>query len=323
MEILMNPDKIFTENLDAEETVFFTRALEYVKKEAYDIKYAEFKAIKLIPVSTEAPAGAKTITYESYDEVGIAEVIGNYADVLPRVDIKGTEFTVKVKSVGDSYGYNIQEIQEAKMAGKPLNARRANAARKAYDRKINMLAWYGDTKYGIQGFLSNTNITASTVPAGTTSGNVPWIGASPKNPLEILEDLNNAVTNMIDLTLGIEVPDTILLPVKQYAKIFTTKLDTGSDTTIASFFLANNPSITSIEWVNELQDVNPSPDAGTTASVMIVYKKDPEKLTLELPMPYTQFAPQLKNLEYVVPAYGRCGGVIVYYPLSIAFYEGI
>lgn len=50
-------------NLDANESIFFERELEHVKARSYDIKYPEFKATMLIPVSTEAGPGAETITY--------------------------------------------------------------------------------------------------------------------------------------------------------------------------------------------------------------------------------------------------------------------
>jgi hypothetical protein len=56
---------------------------------------------------------------------------------------------------------------------------------------------------------------------------------------------------------------------------------------------------------------------------MIVYRKDPDVLTLEIPQPFEQFPAQERNLEFVVPAHSRIGGVIVYYPLAIDITEGI
>ena len=61
--------------------------------------------------------------------------------------------SVKPKDIGDSYGYSIQEIRRAAMAGMPLEARRATAARQAIDDKIDYIAWYGDTATNLKGFL--------------------------------------------------------------------------------------------------------------------------------------------------------------------------
>jgi hypothetical protein len=312
-------ERIISQNLDANESAFFARELEHIKAKTYDIKYPALKAIQLIPVSTDAGPGAKTITYQQFDQVGIMKIISNYADDLPRSDVFGREFTSKVKSLGGSYGYNVQEIREAAMAGTPLNARKATSVRKANDLKVNNLAWFGDNDAELLGLLNNTNIPSSAVvdPGGGTE----W---STKTAAQILADLNTAVTAVEETTKGVEIPDTILLPIAQWRIISTTRLDSGTDTTIKEFFLKNNPEIKMIEWVNELKDVSPLPSGGAgPADIGIVYKKDPDILTLEIPQAFEQFPAQERNLEFVVPAHSRIGGVIVYYPLAINIFEEI
>lgn len=317
-------EKIQSQNLDANESAFFARELEHIKARTFDIKYPELKATSLIPVSTEAGPGAETITYQQFDQVGIMKLIANYADDLPRADVFANEFTSQVKSLGGSYGYNIQEVRAAAMAGKPLNSRKASSVRKANELKVNSIAWFGDDDAGLLGMLNQPNVPAATVQVGATSGNSTWDGASPKTPEEILEDMNDAVTAVEETTLGVEIPDTILIPISQNRVISTTRLSDASDTTIKEFFMRNNPEITMIEWVNELKDVSPLPSGGGgPADVMIVYKRDPGILTLEIPQPFEQFPAQERNLEFVVPAHSRIGGVIVYYPLAINIVEGI
>jgi len=315
------PEKIISVNLDANETAFFARELEFIKSRSYDVVYPELKAIQLIPVSTEAGSGAETITYQQFDQVGVAKIIANYADDLPRADIKGKEFTAKVRSIGDSYGYNVQEIRAAQMANRNLTQRKANAARRANDQLVDSLAWYGDATHGLVGLLNNPNITAVEVQVGATTAKKKW---AEKNPDEILLDLNDGVTDIIELTNGVEVPDTILIPIAQLALIQKTRLAAGTDTTILQFFLANNPSITRIEWVVQLKAVDPLPSGDTgPKDVMVVYQRNPDKLTLEIPQSYEQFPAQERNLEFVIPTHSRFGGVIIYYPLSVSVVEGI
>lgn len=317
-------EKIISQNLDAEESAFFARELEFIKAKTYDVKYPGLKAIMMIPVSTEAGPGASTITYQQFNMVGIMKIIANYADDLPRADVFGKEFTAKVKSLGGSYGYNVQEVREAQMAGRPLTDRKAKAVRKANDQAVNRIGWFGDAVAGLLGLLNQPNVPAAVVPAGVTTTNVRWVGATPKDPYEILQDMNDAVTRIIEITKGVEVPNTIALPVAQHRKITTTRLDSGTDTTIFEFFRKNNPEITSIEWVNELKDVDPAPSGGAAPTdVMLVYDRSPEVLTLEIPQAFEQFPAQERNLEFVVPAHSRIGGVIVYYPLAIDISEGI
>jgi hypothetical protein len=309
------PEIIQSVNLDANETVFFARELEHIKTRTYDVAYPELKALSLIPVSTEAGPGAESITYRQYDQLGVAKIISNYADDLPRADVKGKEFTAPVRSIGESYGYNIQEIRAASMTGKPLEQRRANAARRANDQLVNKIAFFGDTTSGLGGLLSNPNIPVVNVPNDGTGSSTKF---KDKTPDQILRDLNNFVNGIFSLTNGVESPDTLVMPIDQFTYISSTARSANSDTTILDYFLKNNPLIKRVEWANELKG------AGVAGvDVMIAYKRDPDKLTLEIPQPFEQFPVQEKGLEFVVPCHSRCGGVIVYYPLSIAFGEGI
>lgn len=310
-------------NLDANESEFFQRELEFIKSQTYDILYPELKATLLIPVSTEAGAGATTITYRQFDGVGIMKIIANYADDLPRADVKGKEFSSIVQTLGGSYGFNIQEVREAAMAGRPLNARRASTVARANEQKVNSIAWFGDADSGLLGMLDQPNVPAATVQTGATSGNVTWGGGSPKNPDEIIKDLCDVVDDVRELTQGIENPNTILIPIAQNSLISCTPRSTTSDTTIKQFFMNNRPGVEIVELV-ELKDVDPLPSGGgAPKDVMIAYDKSPDKLTLEIPSPFEQFPPQERGLEFIVPAMSRIGGVIVYYPLSINIVEGI
>jgi hypothetical protein len=311
-------------NLDANEGIFFARELEFVKSRTYDIQFPELKMTRLIPVSFEAGPAAQTITFETYGQVGFAKVIGNNATDLPRVDVYGEESSVIVKTIGDAYGYTVADIKAAAKTGKNLPTMKAAAARKAIDKKVDDIALSArsDDKVngGLVGLLYNANTTKGTVT--TRDGHVTW---ATKTPAEILADLNEWVTDMVELTKGVEVPDTVLLPIAQYSIISTTPLQAGSDTTIKEYFLKNSPSITSVEWVSQLKDVNPIPSTGVASNtdVAVVYRRSPDKLTLEIPQAFEQLDPQAQGLEYVVPCHARCGGVIIYYPLSVSIVEGI
>lgn len=317
----MGVQVIHSENLDANESAFFARELEHIKTQTYDILYPEYKATRLIPVSTDAGSGAESITYRQFDAVGVMKIIANYADDLPRADVKGKEFLSPIRSLGGSYGYNVQEIRNAQQAGRPLQPRKASAVRQAYEQAVNRIAWFAraaDGVYGgLTGLLYNPNVTKDTPQSGGA-----WI-STPRSATDINKDMNEAVNNTISLTNGVEVPDMMLLPLDEYGYVNTTERSTTSDLTILEYFKRNQPGV-SVEWVNELADVDPKPSGGAGPSnLMITYKRNPDKLTLELPQIFEQFAAQERNLEFVVPAHGRIGGVIVYYPLSVNITEGI
>lgn len=302
-------------SLDADESIFFSRELEAVKSRSYDVEYPELKARRLIPVDTEANAGARSIVYQQYDQVGMAKIIANYADDAPRADVKGKEFTVAVKDLGASYGYNLKEVRAARMAGKPLEQRRANAARRAVLQKENNIAFFGDAETGLRGLLNHPNILEYTLPNDGSGSSKLW---SSKTADQILRDMNNTANNIVEQTKGVETPDTLLLPVNQYTFIASTPRSSTSDTTILEYFLRNNPFINNVEWVNELD----SAGAGGVDR-MVAYKRSPDKVTLDVPSDFEQLPPQERNFEFVVPCTSSLAGVILYYPLSVCFADGL
>src|SRR5690554_5233059 len=109
-EIAAYIDAHMDRRLDSRETAMLARQLEYIKAQTYDVRYPAFKARTFIPVSTEVPPGAESITYRQWDQYGMAKVIANYADDLPLVDVVAREFTTKVKSLGEAYQYSIQDL---------------------------------------------------------------------------------------------------------------------------------------------------------------------------------------------------------------------
>lgn len=301
--------------MDAGESAFFTRQLEYVKSQTYDVKYKMLKATSLIPVSTEAPSGADTITYRSFSKIGFAKIISDYANDFPRADIYGEEKTAKVRSIGDSYGYSIKEIRRAQMAQMTLDQRRAEAARRANDEKVDSIAWNGDSETGLQGLINYPGTTEYTIPADGTGASKTW---SSKTPDQIVRDVTGLVNAVVNTTNGREAPDTLILPITQYMQLANTRMPYGTDKTIMTFILENSPFIKTIDWVVELKAAG----VGATDRIMI-YTRNPMNLTLEIPQPFEQFSPQQKGMEYEIPCHSETGGVIVYYPLSVAWGDGL
>lgn len=295
--------------LDANESMFFARELESIKAASYDVLYPEFKARMFVPVSNDAGPGAEAITYRQYDQVGMAKLIAAYADDLPRSDVLGKEFTSPVKSIGGSYGYNVQEIRAAQMAGKPLEQRKANAARRAVMQKEDEILALGDTATGLKGFINNSSVPIFAAP---------FVISAASTPDQILQTMNSAVNKVVADTKGVEMPDTLLLPIEQYTYIASTPRSSTSDTTILEYFLQNNPFIKQVDHWYRL-------DQAGVALVdrMIVYRRSPDKLTGEVPQEFEQFAPEARGLEFVVACHARNGGVIFYYPLSALYVDGV
>lgn len=312
---LFDKNKFRSMNMDAAGDIFFARQLESVQSRIYEYEYPPYKAFTLIPVTYDIPPGAEFWTVTGFQSVGRARVIESYADDLPEASLLGVQLTNKIVSIGASYRYSHQEIRAAQFANLALDDRLAMAARRAIDQKVNQLALNGDPTTGLYGWLNNPNIPTVTVPADGVGASTLW---STKTPDQVLRDMNLIVNQIVVNSNEVEMPDTLLLPLEQFTYISSTPRSINSDTTILNFFLMNNPYITRVEALPQLAG------AGVGgANVMLAYNRSEDKMVMGIAMPFTQYAPQERNLEFVINCELRFAGVSIYYPYSMIIGEGI
>lgn len=304
--------------------VFFARELDYIKTKTYDRLYPEFTALSLFPVTHEVPEGAETVTYYGYDKTGMAKIISNYATDLPRVDVKGEPTTVPVKSIGDSYGYSVQEMRASRMAGKSLDVRKAETARYQIDHLTNIIAWKGDATAKLPGVLSEGNdIPIFTIQANS-AGKTEW---KDKEADEILADVSAMLQQVNKNTMNVEHPDYLALPSDTFIALATKRIPM-TDKTVLTFLKENLPGIKDIVSTHELGsnavETNPYAAEGSSGkSVALLYTKDAEKLSVEIPMPFYQHPLQYEKLETIIPCESRVVGAMIYYPLSALIAVGV
>ncbi len=291
--------------------VFLARELETILSRVFEVQFADIKYSQLIPISTEVGTGSESFTYRVYDKQGSMKVIADRAQDLPRADVLRKEVTHPVRSLGASFAYTIQETRAASMVpGMNLEQRRANAVRRAYEEKVQEIAYFGDKASGMKGFFNNDQVD-KLVPD-------KWFeGATTTD--EMLELLNEPATRLVQNSNMKEEPDTMLVPYSVYRRISTTPRSTTSDTTVMEFFLRTNPMITAIEPINELEATKSG--GYLPKDRIIVYRRNPDKLQLHIPQPLEFFPPERRGLEFSVAAHARIGGMALYYPKSMLAME--
>ena len=303
------------QRMDANETVFFARQLEYIRPKIYDVKRPKLSALELFPIDTSVPEWAVTVTYTMYDATGIAKIIASYADDLPMVGINGKQFSSSVHSLGDSYGWSTGEIRAAAATNTPLSSKLAIMAKRGHDIAVNKIAWFGDADANLPGFLSNANIPAYTIPATGTGTSKLW---STKTPDQILADLNGVVNAVFVQSKGVHKVNEVWLPLAQFAYIKNTIRGANSDATIFKVWSDANPGIT-VKPVLELAAVA----AQSGLDVIVAIDNSVENLQLILPMPFREYPPQANNLAWKVPCESRVGGVVIEYPFAMTIGNGI
>ena len=307
--------------LDDSGTVFFQRQLEAIEAQTYDVLYPDLEARECFLTFDFGGPGAQFLTFRSFDKAGSAQVINARATDLPKADISGKEYTIGVKSIGTAYDYDIDEIEAARMTGMPLEARRAEAAKRGYEEAINEISWFGGE--GLRGFFSAENGVATATPAKSMDGS-----AKAATPLETAAMLHDFVNSMYAETKKIHKAEFLWMPVSFFHYISSTPVSAQfPNETILSYFLRTNMYIRSesqIKALNMLADdemAKSSVDADKRKGGVIVAGQmsvaGKQCVRLREPLPLQFFPVQIHGMTYEIPARGRFAGVEVTY--SAAF----
>lgn len=315
MEFDISPNfRIDGKRLDAAQTVNLRRALEHVRAKTYDKHYPDLKGRLFVPTDNEVPTGAESTVYDSYEELGEAEITSSYADDAPLVDVRADSTTLRIRGMQTKYMFTLQDIRAAAMSGSQLPARKALAARKVIEQKHNKIILLGDSRWNLAGLFTLSGTCTYTVPAGA-KGSKNW---DQKTSLEILADLFGMENAIATATEDAEHADTLILPLSRRNLIRQKPMGDGLLGTVEQFFLANSDTIKNIESSTELES-----NSGWTGKRMTAYRKDPDYISYCEPQPFEQLLPETSGMRTTTVCHSRTGGVQVFYEKAICYGDEI
>lgn len=291
---------------DEATSIFFARQLEHVRAQALEVKKAPLEAFQVFPVQTDIPVGAESAVVRIFDSVGTAKIISNYADDLPRVNVAAKEESVKVFLIGDSYGYNEREIQNAQFANVNISARKALMARRAIDMLLDDIAWKGDAAHKITGFLNNTNISEFTV----TQNAAHTTKIEDMTADEAIACINNFLEAIPTATNQVEHANTVLLYPKAYNHLATTRIP-NTMSTVLEFLKGVHPEVTRWMKVGKLAG-----NGSEGKDLIFAGYFDPTYIRFEIPERFHQHEVEKRNLEYVIDCTASAVGVTVFIPYA-------
>lgn len=319
--LIVHRADVFGEHrLDANETTVLEKQLEYMRARTADIERPEYKARMLVPITSEVDPGAETWAYAQWDRVGMAKIVANYADDIPKVATFAKKFVQVVETIALGYGWSWLDLQRTARAGVPLRTRLASAVRDGFEARIETIAAIGIEETGATGLLNNANVPAISATPPATGSDATWDGGD-KTPLEVVDDLLLMENTIITNTKGVRTADTLVLPLSKLNYIAQKSIYAAAPSnpmdTILSVFLAKSRSITNVEFWHFADTA----DDGDPLACM--YRRDPSVVHMELPLEQQELPPQAKNLSLEINSVGRIGGVAWEYPLAGVYMAGI
>lgn len=292
--------------LDAQAALgFVVSQSSHIEREVMAIPYPEIRYAEMVPVDTSANPFAASVTFFTQDQVGRAKFMNGKGDDVPLANIMRSKFEQGILDAGIGYEFSLTEIGQAQMMGMSLTNEGAAAARLAYEQLVDEVTLNGAD--GIEGLYSTTGITSAAAAATFLVG----------TPDQVLGAINTALTAIMTDTNGIDMANTVVLPLAAYGAIVTRRLDVTSDSTIMDHIMRSN-----IYTARTGQPLLIVADHRLTTK-MVVYKRDPSVLKLHMPMPLRFLPPQYVNLSVRVPGMFRFAPLSIRRPKAVRYVSGV
>lgn len=303
--------------LDASESIWLNRDLEWIDKQVYMQPYVQGQAMDLIPSKQDIPAWAKVHTWRETDGVGRAKILTSMSQDFPRSDVFRKEVTKTIQMIGDSYGYTWDELQAtASQPDQHLELDRAQFCRYACEEKRDEILSYGAPAFNLEGLLTLSGTRTFTL-ADKAKGGKTWgtLVAPNATGREVAYDIMGFAEDVIDNAKGVIRQVDIAMPIEAYGYAAQKEMSATDNTKALTACLAS-PFISSITpWYR----CKAADSGGFLANdTMIAYPKNPMFVCGINPMPYTIFPAQQKGLEWLIYAALKCGGVICKFPYLVS-----
>lgn len=315
-----------TDQIDAGESMFVARQLEHIRAGLYQVQYTNLMYDRLLPINRSVSSGKNDYTIRIMDVVGEAVVIDELADVLPDVEAKVTEKSMRFFTIGLSYKFAHQEIRAAMEAGVPLQATKAMVTRQQVERKVNDIALLGTGNSiaigapTVTGLLTLTDTGTNSVTASTGAGSGTTTLDAGKSSDEILADLHSLTAITYTASKGLFTANTLLLPLTTRTYLSARRVGDGTNGSVLAYFAGADPFIASENDIIGMWELESSSAAGAgsawTGKRAIAYRRDPGALELMISQDFEQLPPQAVNFYVKTLCRMRLGGLAVYQPIT-------
>ena len=266
---------------------------------------------------------AMSVAYGITGGSGSGAVHAGGANGIPLVSANVDKGIYKAHVFAAALRVMFVDMQKANFVGRSLDQMLTDGLRTAYDKHMDQHVYMGLEEYGTTGLLNDPD-AAETVVANGAKGSAKW---ADKTPEEILADVNAALmanwaAAEYDETA---MPNHILLPYEQYTYILNTMVTDLATETILDFVMKNNVAaknggslyIGATRWCK---------GAGTGGTDrMAVYCNHERFLSVEelVPLNRVMSTPNAANACYDTAYMANLSEVEVFYPQTIAYYDGI
>lgn len=291
---------------DAANIGFVVSQTAHIEAQVLERKYPGITYMNDVPVDTSAHPFAKTITFFSLDNVGTAKTVNGHGDDIPLANVDLNKFDAPVNMAAIGYSFSLEEVGQAQMLGMNLDSMGASSARFAYEKFVDGAVYTGaglPNTTGLYNSAAVTPVAATGVFSGLT-------------PDQVLTNLNTLIGGAFSSTLGVEMVNTVRLPLAVFTDLTTRRIP-DTNLTVMQFVREAN-----VYTAQTGQPLDIKADFRLTTRA-VAWMKDPEVVKLHMPMPLRFLPVQARNLGYVVPGMFRMAGLDIRRPGAVRYLDGV
>jgi hypothetical protein len=291
--------------------LFLKRQLEQMLPKVLERRYKElpFENGTFVPTKPDLQPGAASVIQEQIETTGEAAVIADEAFDIPLSDASTSEYEYKIIAVYSGFHFTMRQLQAAQYSNVPLRDRKMFGARRAIAEKMNAIAAFGDSRYGVDGFLTNGQVPVSDL-------SLDIFDRENTTADDVIDLFMDEVTSIVENSEMTEAPNMALVSVRTHAELIKRRIP-DTDINIKSYILQNSTYLEDIVPCNELSssvlESNGVHAPGTNKDRMVIYPLSDEILErhIELVRPMPE---EYRSGKYVVPMYACTTGTIWHYP---------
>ena len=262
----------WVQNNDPDTVGYLTDNLEAIQAMIEEILYTDFRLDMYIPIKRNVPEGANSYSYRVVDRVGRGNFIDRQGTEARAATVGVTNVAVPLYLGAAEGTWTREDLRTAMFGGVALDSETITAATTGCMDHIELVGISGDATRNLKGLLDQTAgavNTANAVPRYAATKDSTATAFSGQTGAEIVANLNSAVTKLIENSkevFGNQIRRglSIYVPIQIGNIITTTRMDSGTDTTVWDYFRRNNMWMYYANEEPTLHMLQEAKDAGST-----------------------------------------------------------
>lgn len=271
------------------------RELEYQYQQVLEEKRPMLNGLRLFPVDTRVPAGARTHTVSRQYSQAEAVYYRNGVEV-PLAQVSKDQEQFPVRYIVSGFETSDFENMSAAYAGGSPTPFKQRAAIRAIEEKMNRAIWYGDATEGLKGIFDYPYLQTRVAPYNYATG----------TPDDILADMHDAKNWPVENSREVFDPTAVVTSIRVRNKVMQRPRNTNSDMTVGQMWLRDNGSIQTIETAQECQGQGPSGE-----DAMLFYRPEMETVAVVMPQGPTIMPEQRQGFMRRTYIWAAYGGVVL------------